>query len=75
MENATENARLPQSQAGSTACRLLQKFVRVRKECPDNRSTLGLRERIRGGRMQACVRLVCCEAWPYGGKICTWQRQ
>jgi hypothetical protein len=61
--------------APSLSRRLLHKFVRAFKECPDNRSTLGMHERIRGGRTSSCVRLVCGDAWPFGGKICVRLRQ
>jgi len=61
--------------APSLSRRLLHKFVRAFKECPDNRAQLGMHERIRGGRTQSCVRLVCGEAWPFGGKICGRLRQ
>jgi hypothetical protein len=62
-------------QSAGLARRLLHKFVRARKECPDNRSTLGLHVRIESGRMPACVRLVCGDAWPFGGRICVRHRQ
>lgn len=61
--------------APSLSRRLLHKFVGAFKECPDNRSMLGLHERITRGRMQACVRLVCGDAWPFGGKICVRLRE
>lgn len=72
-EKAISRERRPAS--ASLSRRLLHKFVRARKECPDNRSTLGLHERITRGRTPACVRLVCVDAWPFGGKICVHLRE
>ena len=59
----------------SLSRRLLHKFIGACKECSDNRSTLGLHERIMRGRMPSCVRLICGDAWPFGGKICVRLRQ
>ena len=57
------------------ARRLLHKFIRTYKECPDNRSMLGMHERIRGDRVQTCTRQVCGEASQFAGRICIWHRQ
>jgi hypothetical protein len=77
MDTANEKRIAPERRPSSAglARRLLHKFVRASKECPDNRSSLGMHERINGGRVQACVRLVCIDSWPFGGRICTRERQ
>jgi hypothetical protein len=76
MEKATENGVPRQRRSQSNLSRkLLHKFAQHGQECPDNRSLMGMHERITRQQMPICARLVCLGAWPYGGRICVWQRQ